>query len=214
MKKEIDLVPAILTDKRKDLVAMVNECAKFCSYVQVDVMDGKFVPSSSVSIEDLSGVKLPGKSEAHLMVEEPLLWVDAFKTAGASRIIYHFEIESDHFKTIEAIKKKKLEVGLAINPSTQVKDFSFLVDRIDSVLFMSVIPGFYGSKFIPEVLDKVKEFKKIYPNKCAGIDGGVKADNVTLVAQSGVDYICVGSAILKAEDPGKAYSQIKGLIHE
>ena len=148
------------------------------------------------------------------MVEEPLLWVDAFKAAGAYRIIYHFEIEGDHFRIINAIKKKKLEVGLAINPSTQVKDFGFLIDRIDSVLFMSVIPGFYGSKFIPEVLDKVKEFKKIYPDKCAGIDGGIKAGNVTLVAQSGVDYICVGSAILKAENPGKAYLQIKGLMHE
>jgi ribulose-phosphate 3-epimerase len=214
MKKQRNVVPAILTNTRENLLDMAETCSGFCNYVQIDIMDGKFVPSKSITIEDLRGVRFPTKSEAHLMVNEPLEWVAAFKAAGSHRIIYHFEIQKDHPGVIDAIKKQNLEVGLAINPSTKIKDFDFLVDRVDCVLFMSVVPGFYGSKFIPEVLDKIKEFKKLYPNKCAGIDGGVKADNVSAVAKSGVDYICVGSAILKAANPKEAYLKIKDSLNE
>ncbi|MFA5337684.1 MAG: ribulose-phosphate 3-epimerase [Candidatus Omnitrophota bacterium] len=214
MKPEKNVVPAILTDKKEELIDMANNCSKFCDYLQIDVMDGKFVPSKSISVADLKNIRFPVKSEAHLMVTDPLEWVEAFKNAGAHRIIYHFEIQDQHLRIIDKIKKQNLEVGLAINPSTRINDFSFLVDKLDSVLFMSVIPGFYGSKFIPEVLDKIKEFKKIYPSKCAGIDGGVKADNVSTIAQSGVDYVCVGSAILRATNPKDAYLKIKGSLNE
>ncbi|MCK9615449.1 MAG: ribulose-phosphate 3-epimerase [Candidatus Omnitrophica bacterium] len=214
MKTEKNVVPAILTDKKEKLLDMVDNCSQFCNYVQIDIMDGVFVPSKSISVADLKGVRFPVKSEAHLMVAKPLEWIEAFKNAGSHRIIYHFEIPNEHLRIIEAIKKLNLEVGLAINPSTKIKDFSFLVDKLDSVLFMSVIPGFYGSKFIPEVLDKIKEFKKIYPGKCTGIDGGVKAENTSTIAQSGVDYVCVGSAILNAANPKNAYLEIKDLLNE
>lgn len=214
MKTQKDIVPAILTDKKEELLDMVNSCSNFCDYVQVDIMDGQFVPSKSISVEDLEGVSFSAKSEAHLMVNEPLLWINSFKNAGSYRIIFHFEIKGDHLKIIDAIKKQGLEAGIAVNPSTRIKDFEPLINKVDCVLFMSVIPGFYGSKFIPEVLDKIKEFKKIYPNKCAGIDGGVKPENVSAVSKSGVDYICVGSAILKAPNPKEAYIKIKGLLNE
>lgn len=214
MKTEKNVVPAILTGKREELLDMINSCSKFCNYVQIDIMDGRFVPSKSISVADIDGMHFPVKSEAHLMVAEPLEWIEAFKNAGSHRIIYHFEIQDQHLRIIETIKKLNLEVGLAINPSTKIKDFSFLVDKLDCVLFMSVIPGFYGSKFIPEVLDKIKEFKKLYPAKCAGIDGGVKTDNVSIIAQSGVDYVCVGSAILKATSPKEAYLKIKDSLNE
>jgi len=214
MKPKKNVVPAILTTKKEELVDMISNCSKFCNYVQIDIMDGKFVPSKSISIADLKGVRFPVKSEAHLMVTEPLEWIEAFKGAGSHRIIYHFEIQDKHQQIIDTIKKLNLEVGLAINPSTRIKDFSSLVDKLDSVLFMSVIPGFYGSKFIPEVLDKIKEFKKLYPSKCAGIDGGVKAENASAISQSGVDYVCVGSAILKATNPKEAYLKIKDSLNE
>ncbi|MCK9574177.1 MAG: ribulose-phosphate 3-epimerase [Candidatus Omnitrophica bacterium] len=214
MKPEKNVLPAILTDKKEELIDMTNSCSKFCNYVQIDVMDGEFVPSKSISLADLKDIRFPLRSEAHLMVTEPLEWVKAFKNAGSHKIIYHFEIQNQHLRIIETIRKQNLEVGLAINPSTRLNDFSFLVDKVDSVLFMSVIPGFYGSKFIPEVLDKIKEFKKIYPSKCVGIDGGVKADNVLTIAQSGVDYVCVGSAILKATNPKDAYLKIKASLDE
>ena len=80
------------------------------------------------------------------------------------------------------------------------------------VLFMSVHPGFYGSAFIPEVLSKIVEFKKLFPHKTVGIDGGVKLENVHLIARIGIEHICVGSALLKAPDPRKAYEKFMKII--
>ena len=203
------IVPAILTEEKQELIRMCALCSSFCDYVQIDIMDGKFVQSKSVTVDNLKDLRLPVKSEAHLMVENPLEWLEVFKKIGSKRIIFHFEINEDHEKIITEIKNAGMDVGIAVNPSTKINVFKHLLSIIDSVLFMSVIPGFYGSKFIPEVLTKISEFKRLYPGKCTGIDGGVKLDNITRVAASGVDYICVGSAILKAEDPGAAYLVIE-----
>ncbi len=199
------IVPAILTNNKNELMRMLNTCREFTDFVQVDIMDGKFVPSVSVTIEDLKGIKSPLRCEAHLMVNEPLDWISCLKDFGAEKIIFHFEIDKDKIDILNRIKKAGLKTGLAINPDTPIKEFSALIDKVDSILFMSVIPGFYGSKFIPEVLDKVKEFNSLYPRKETEIDGGVKLSNLDKIKEAGLDYICVGSAILKAPSPSKAY---------
>jgi ribulose-phosphate 3-epimerase len=147
------------------------------------------------------------------MVVDPLSWLGPFKKLGSERIIYHFEIDTDHTKIIESIKSEGFQVGIAVNPPTKIEEFEKFIGLIDSVLFMSVNPGFYGAAFIPEVLDKISAFKKKYPDKLTGIDGGVKLDNVKAVANSGVDYICVGSAILKAENPAMAYKNISEKVN-
>ena len=154
------IVPAILTDSKDGLVEMVNLCEGFTNYVQVDIMDGVFVPSRSVAPSDVESVHPPTKSEAHLMVEDPLMWLDAFKQFGSHRIIFHYEISQNHRDVIDAIRGKGFQVGIAVNPPTPMSDFEHLLADIDSVLFMSVNPGFYGSPFIPEVVDKIKQFKK------------------------------------------------------
>ncbi|MBU1366657.1 MAG: ribulose-phosphate 3-epimerase [Candidatus Omnitrophica bacterium] len=205
------IVPAILTDNRGELIKMLKTCAEFADYVQIDIMDGEFVPSKSVTLADLEGLKTPLKSEAHLMVRDPLPWLPIFKKIGSERVIFHFEIEQDFLKIIEKIRKEEFEVGIAVNPSTEIDDFKFLIDKIDTILFLSVNPGFYGAPFIPGVLEKIKRFKKIYPHKLTGVDGGVKLDNLKEVKMSGVDYICVGSAILKNKNPNQAYSNFKEL---
>lgn len=212
MKKPV--VPAILTDNKNALTNMVKKCRNFCDYVQIDIMDGKFVSSRSVTMEDLDELALGIENEAHLMVENPLEWLPVFKKLESRKIIYHFEIKKDHSAIIREIKKQGFKVGLAINPSTKIKDFILLIDKLDSILFMAVIPGFYGSEFVPEVLRKITEFKKLYPEKYVGIDGGVNTKNIKEVARSGVDYVCVGSAILKASAPEIAYKNIARLLNE
>lgn len=202
------IIPAILTDKCQTLIEMVNVCKEFTDYVQIDIMDGIFVPSRSITVKDLNGLALSVKSEAHLMVKEPLKWLEAFKRLGSQRIIYHFEIKAHHPTIIEAIRKMRFEVGLAINPRTTITDIQSLVDKVDMVLFMSVNPGFYGAQFLPEVLKKIKEFKKFFPDKIVGIDGGIKLDNIRRVWGVGIDYIYVGSAILKSKNPKDAYKKL------
>jgi ribulose-phosphate 3-epimerase len=202
------IVPALLTDNKKEFQTMLKLCSGFTDYVQVDIMDGEFVASKSINEKDIASLRSPIKAEAHLMAKEPSNWLRAFKLFGAVRIIFHFEAGNNHQRTIDDIRNKDLEVGIAVNPATAIDDFKFLVEKVDAVLFMSVVPGFYGSKFIPAVLEKIKEFKRQYPAKICGIDGGVNLDNIKRVAQSGVDYICIGSAILKAPRPKEAYAKI------
>lgn len=200
------IVPAILTDKREELVRMLNICEGFAEFVQIDVMDGRFVPSMSVLPDDLRGLKSPLRCEAHIMADDPMDWVAPFRDFGAQRIIFHFEIKKDKEEVIKGIRRAGLKAGLAVNPHTKIEEFSSFVDKVDSILFMSVVPGFYGSSFIPRVLDKIKEFKRLHPHKETGIDGGVKLSNLSDVKDAGLSYICVGSAILKAPSPQEAYN--------
>jgi len=204
------IVPAILTSSPEEFLAFLKKAEEFSPHNQIDITDGKFVPSLSINIAQLESLNYQVKSfiEAHLMVEEPLSWLKPFYEFGAKRIIFHFEIRKDKEEIIREIRKSGLEAGLAINPSTQVKEFSYLVDKVDTILFMSVEPGFYGSKFIPNTLDKIREFKKFWPDKPIGIDGGINLSNLKEVASLGVDFICVGSAIFKSKDPKKSYQEL------
>lgn len=208
------IVPALLTDKKENLIEMIDLCSKFTDYVQIDIMDGKFVPSKSISILDLKGWKSRIRCEAHLMVSDPLSWLKPFKKLGAERIIYHFEISKDHLEIISKIRQAGLSAGLAVNPPTTLEEFDSLVASVDTVLFMSVNPGFYGAKFMPEVLEKIKAFKNKYPRKQVGIDGGIKPDKAVLARKAGVDCICVGSAILKSSNPKRAYENILKVANE
>jgi len=202
------IVPALLTDKKKKLIEMFSVCSGFCDFVQIDIMDGIFVPSYSVTADNLKGIKTSLRSEAHLMVSEPLEWLSVFKSLGTEKIIYHFEIKKDHSALISEIRKKGFKVGVAVNPATAIGDFEYLLKEVDSVLFLSVNPGFYGAAFIPEVLEKIKKFKSKYPHCLTGIDGGIKLSNIRAITMSGVDYICVGSAIMQSPDPKASYREL------
>ncbi len=206
------VVPAILTDDRQAFKDMLETAEAFAEHIQVDIMDGRFVPSKSITIEDLKDIKCRRFTEAHLMVEDPLLWIDAFKETGVKRIIFHFEIDRDKSAVISRIRKEGLSVGIAVNPDTPISEIFSLSDKTDMVLFMSVIPGFYGAEFIPEVLNKAREFKKLLPGKPVGIDGGIKPGNFQQAVSSGIDFICVGSAIFRAEDPASAYKNLSSLL--
>jgi ribulose-phosphate 3-epimerase len=106
-----------------------------------------------------------------------------------------------------------MEAGIAINPETPVSLLYPLTDMLDSVLFMSVHPGFYGSTFIPEVLDKITEFHRLHPRIETGIDGGIKENNISLVAGTGVNSICVGSAIFCRKDPAAGYHRLENIAN-
>jgi ribulose-phosphate 3-epimerase len=205
------VVPAILTNSPAELRNMVEKARVFTKWVQVDIMDGHFVPSSSITCAQIKEVAIPFGWEAHLMVECPLKHLDCLKEAGASKVIFHLEAQDNPQEVIIQAERLGLKVGLAVNPQTRIEDFIKLADKVDSILFLSVIPGFYGSKFIPEVLDKIKEFRRLKPQTETGIDGGVKANNIVQVAGCGVDKICVGSAVFLEKDAATAYKRLEEL---
>ncbi|MEE8318179.1 MAG: ribulose-phosphate 3-epimerase [Dehalococcoidales bacterium] len=211
MNRPIRLVPAILTEDPKTLETMIRLAETFTDYVQVDVMDGQFVPSCSISWADMEGLSVKLKWEVHLMVRHPEEYLEGFRRAGAQRAIFHYEAGQSPRKVIAAARALGLEAGLAVNPETPVSAILSLVDDLDSVLFLSVNPGFYGSQFIPEVMAKVIELRRLRPEIEIGIDGGIKEANITEVARSGVNVICVGSAVFVQPQPAESYRRLLSL---
>jgi ribulose-phosphate 3-epimerase len=205
------IVPAILTDNPEALETMVRQVETFTDYVQIDIMDGQFVPSSSITWQHLASIPFKFAWEAHLMIVNPEEHLAGFRQAGAQRIIFHYEATSSPREVISLARSYHLEVGLAVNPETPVSAILPLVGEVDSVLFLSVNPGFYGSEFIPGVLDKIVELNKLRPGVVTGIDGGAKESNIAEIAGTGVSYICVGSAIFRQLEPAASFRRLKTL---
>ena len=212
MTKAIRIIPAILTDDTQILKDMLQQSSTFTDYVQVDIMDGKFVPSRSITWQQISGMSININWEAHLMVENPEKELEHFKEVGASKTIFHYEATPSPSQVISTARKVGLKVGIALNPETQIDRILPLTGELDSVLFLAVHPGFYGAKFIPEVLGKIAELRKARPSLQIGIDGGIKESNIVLVAKSGVDEICVGSAIFMQPQPRESYRKLVTLV--
>ncbi len=203
------IVPAILTDQLEALRNTLKTAEEFTDYVQIDFMDGLFVPSKSVSPKELDGIKTTLACEAHIMVEKPGQYLTELKSFGFKRIIFHYEGDAHPKNVITAIREQGIQAGMAINPETDISDLEDFVSQLDSVLFLSVHPGFYGSPFIPSVLEKIQKFRQIYPAIEIGIDGGVGLDNVLQIKASGVNYACVGSRIFLSEDPARSYREFE-----
>jgi ribulose-phosphate 3-epimerase len=208
MSKKVRAVPAILTSDPIELGKMVLRAESFTDYVQLDFMDGKFVPSESVSCAQAAALHTRLRWEAHLMVVHPEACLEEFRAAGAEKIVFHYEASPSPDTVIRKIKDLGLGAGLAVNPETPVSAVAPLVKEVDSVLFLAVNPGFYGARFIPEVLDKIRAFRRAYPRVETGIDGGIKENNIAEIAGTGVDYIYIGSAIFHQPDPAAAFRRL------
>ena len=187
-------------------------------YIHVDVMDGLFVPSISFGMPVIKSIrKVTGKVfDVHLMINEPITYIDEFVKAGADIITVHVEACSDVVATIEKIKASGVKAGITLNPDTPVSAISPYLDMVDMVLVMSVNPGFGGQKFIVTSIDKLKEVKKLKDDSGLGfdieVDGGINVDNLPSVLEAGANVIVAGSAVFKgdaAENVGKFLEKLK-----
>ena len=170
-------------------------------YLHFDVMDGIFVPSISFGIPVLASIR-PGTNlicDVHLMITEPIRYVEAFAKAGADIITIHLEACEDVAATIEKIRECGCKVGLSIKPNTPVSALEPYVEDIDMILIMSVEPGFGGQKFIPTSLEKIAQCKELLEEKGLQkdieVDGGIYTYNVEEVLQAGANVIVAGSAV-------------------
>lgn len=211
MSNSIRTVPAILTDDPIALGKMVFQTESFTDHAQFDIMDGRFVPSRSVSCEQIAALRTKLIWEAHLMVLHPEDYLEEFKQAGAQKIVFHYEATSSPDQIIRQVKSLGMQAGLAVNPKTHVDVIKPLLSELDSVLFLSVNPGFYGAEFIPEVLNKIVAFRKAHPRLEIGIDGGIKEDNIVKIAETGVNVIYIGSAIFRQPQPAESYRRLTRL---
>ncbi len=203
------IVPAILTDRLETLRESLNAAQAFTDYVQIDFMDGQFVPSKSVSPKNLDGLSATLACEAHMMVKDPAQYLNDLRSFGFKRVIFHYEAESHPEPVIQTIKAQGMEAGVALNPETDISVLEGLVSELDSVLFLSVQPGFYGSPFVESVLQKIERFRPRYPDLEIGLDGGVGVDNISRIKTVGVNYACVGSRIFLSENPARSYKELE-----
>jgi len=208
------VVPAILTEDPQALEVMVRQVETFTAYAQIDIMDGQFVLSRSITWEDIAPLAVKFAWEAHLMILHPEEQFQGYQQAGAQKVIFHYEATPSPQKVIALARNLDLKVGLAINPDTPVSAIQQLASQVDSVLLLSVDPGFYGSPYIPGVVDKAAELRQLYPGLEIGMDGGIKEINIAEIAKSGVDTICVGSAIFLQPHPGESFRHLQSLIQD
>lgn len=209
------IVPAVLAEKFDDFLVRLRQAEAFADYIQIDIMDGDFVPTRSFPPESLNSVSTALSFEIHLMVRDPIEVVSRLSHPALKKAIFHCESDGDHSATIETIRERGLSVGLAVKPGTGIEQFRESAGQVDTLLFLTVDPCCYGNPFKPEVLDKVVEARKIFPNKTIAVDGAVSLENLDLFLKSGIDYVCVGSRIFLQGDPAENYrhfvKKLKGL---
>ncbi len=208
------IVPAILAERENDFFFFVKQAEAFTDYVQIDIMDGFFVPSRSFPVSALKRLKTTIDFEIHLMVKHPSAFMIQIDHPRVRKVIYHVESAVEHLAFINQLKRHGIEPGIAIKPETPLDMFNRLAGLVDTLLFLTVDPGFYGSPFKPTVLEKIREIRSRFPNTIIGADGGVSLDNLNLFIDAGVDYACVGSRIFLGDNPGENYEQFLRKLEE
>ena len=200
------LAPSMLSADFKNLGKEIRTIEENgAQYLHFDVMDGIFVPSISFGIPVLESIR-PATNlvcDAHLMITEPIRYVEAFAKAGADLITIHLEACEDVDATIAKIRACGLKVGISIKPKTPVEALKPYVDQVDMVLIMSVEPGFGGQKFIPESLDKIRELRAMLDARSLDVDiqvdGGIYTTNVADVIEAGANIIVAGSSVYNGD---------------
>jgi len=207
MRKAI--IPSIIAKSQKELNNRINNVKKHVSLIQLDVMDGKFVPNNSLCFN----FKLPrtkAKFEAHLMVKNPEKWIKK-NYRKVETIIIHYE-SNNLEESLTLAKKLKKKIGIALNPRTKIEKIIPYLNKIDQVLILTVIPGFYGSKFLPNNLAKVRKLRKLKPRLKIEVDGGISPKTIKAVDKAGANLFISGSYTVDSENPAKALKTLKSLL--
>jgi ribulose-phosphate 3-epimerase len=216
MKQDIRIAPSVLSAdlvRLREQVAAVEEGG--ADWIHVDVMDGHFVPNltfGALLIEALRRItRLP--LDVHLMVEEPERYIAPFADAGASVFTFHPEATRHAQRQTEAVRKRGMLAGLALNPATPLGYLEELTDDVDLVLIMSVNPGFSGQSYIPASTRKIaRAAQLLHDNGSAAyleVDGGITAETIGAARAAGADTFVAGSAVFSQNDPAAAVRELR-----
>jgi ribulose-phosphate 3-epimerase len=220
-QKEITISPSLLScdfGRIADETRMIE--AAGADWLHVDVMDGHFVPNLTIGpplVEAIHGVATT-PLDVHLMISNPLEFAAPYADAGAHVLTFHAEVVNGTYGAREVIRAFRdagvAQVGIALNPDTQVEAIGDVLDEVDLVLVMSVFPGFGGQKFMAEVLAKVEWLRARGYDKYIEMDGGLNAETLPLCAAAGADVLVSGSAIFNTEDRKQTIESFRALALE
>ncbi|SDI38366.1 ribulose-phosphate 3-epimerase [Actinokineospora alba] len=208
------IAPSILS---ADFARLADELAAIhgADWVHVDVMDAHFVPNLTLGlpiVESLLKVTdIP--MDCHLMIEDPDRWAIAYAEAGAHNVTVHIEAAKDPIKLARDLRAAGSKAGLSIKPGTPIEPYLDVLKEYDTLLVMSVEPGFGGQSFIAHVLDKVRTVRNLvdtgHLNLLVEIDGGINSDTIEQASEAGVDCFVAGSAVYGAADPARAIEALR-----
>ena len=203
----IKLAPSILSADFARLLEDVKKVEEAgCEYLHIDVMDGHFVPNITLGPNIVKSLRKDVNMvfDAHLMIENPDMYIKDFAEAGCDIIVVHQEACKHLHRTIQNIKSYNIKAGVALNPATPIETIKHILKDVDMVLIMTVNPGFGGQSFIDSMIDKIRELKAIVDEQSLNIDiqvdGGIKPSNVADVVNAGANVIVAGSAIFNSSD--------------
>ena len=191
------------------------EAVSTADWLHVDVMDNHFVPNLTLGLPVVKSLHKASDLplDCHLMIDDPDRWAPGYAEAGAANVTFHVEAATDPVRTARAVRAAGALAGLAVKPGTPIEPYLELLREFDTLLVMTVEPGFGGQEFMAEVLPKVRrareEVRAGHLRLFIEVDGGIAADTIEAAAEAGADVFVAGSAVYGADDPGKAVESLR-----
>lgn len=204
-KRKIHLSPSILSADfgiLKDQLGILEACQM--QEIHIDVMDGQFVPPISFGMPVIRSIRRQSGLifDVHLMVDEPIRFVDEMKKAGADVLTVHQEACTHLDRTLALIRDTGMKAGIALNPATPLDVLDYVYDKLDRILIMTVNPGYGGQSYLPPMTEKIRRLRKLLDDRGRGelpieVDGGINERTIRMAVDAGAEILVAGSAVFK-----------------